>query len=67
MAEPRPKSNLVNFYPQNIASGESKLSDFLVIFGNIFSQVNRSKMTYLPYLQFDTLGLRLGDCTIRDI
>ena len=27
-AEPRPKSNLVHFYPQNIPSKESKLSDF---------------------------------------
>jgi len=34
-----------------------------VIFGNIFSQLNRSKTTHRPILRFDTLG----GCTIHDI
>ena len=34
-AESRPKSNLVHFYPQNIPSEESKLSDFCSIWEHL--------------------------------
>ena len=52
-AEPRPKSNLVYFYPQNITSEESKLSDFCGIWEHLNVENDRS-----------ALFCDLGGCTI---
>ena len=52
-AEPRPKSNLVHFYPQNIPPEESKLSDLCGIWGHL-------KVENDIYAQF----CDLGGCTI---